>query len=64
MLEQRRELKVFKVSCQCESCNSGNLIFQPPNTANPLPFRHVCDSCGEEKILPNMTYPKVEYQEL
>lgn len=60
-MEERKEVKTYKVEYKCPECNKGHLY--PTDRvllSSPPQYPHECDYCGFKKTFRGVKYPRIE----
>jgi rubrerythrin len=61
-MEERKEVKAFKVAMICERCNEGEMKYTGITfSTDPPKYQHQCPVCGYKKSYTKI-YPNVEYE--
>ena len=62
MPENKKTVKTYKVTYNCDNCGSDNIERDPVVlTSHPPKFRYVCKNCGDQFIL-DKSYPYIAYE--
>ena len=63
-MENRTEVKTFKVSYICNNCGEGEMIDTGVVlTRNPMSYKHRCNKCFDIQYFP-VKYPVIRYESI
>lgn len=65
MPELEREVRLFKISYNCDKCGQGDML--PTGltlTSNPPQYPHICDVCGHKQTFKNKSYPIIVHRKV
>lgn len=61
-MENRIEVKVIKVTLECEKCGGEMKSTGQALMSNPPQYPHECKKCGNTRNIRGKQYPYIEYE--